>query len=376
MFSSEPPSQAQPAATRPSERAPLPDVLRGLALLGILCVNMQDFAGYAEWAQQGGNRAGQLVIDLFFNGKFISLFAMLFGAGAFVLLERGGRNLLLRRLSALLLVGTLHFIFVWHGDIIANYAVVGLALLLLERARPRLLVIVGAAAGAWWALGLATLAATARPGLVRRLPAEVSAGQGYLEIVQSRASDFLSDLGSVVAFDGFWLLALFCFGGALYRSGVLWWPQQHRPALRWMLLGGLVIGLPLSAALAYLNTQNAYDASLWGILVRLGGGLALTLGYLGGVGLLAASGKLGWLGWFAASGRLALSNYIAQSIIMTTLFYPYGGGGYGQWGALPTLGLALIVGLTQVGVSNLYLRRWQIGPLEWALRKLVYGGRR
>ncbi|AWN23526.1 hypothetical protein DKM44_10065 [Deinococcus irradiatisoli] len=360
-----------PAAIRPSERALLPDVLRGLALLGILCVNAQDFAGYGEWTQRGGDRAAQIVIDLFFNGKFISVFAMLFGAGAFTLLERGGRALLLRRLAVLLLVGTLHYILVWHGDIIANYAVVGLALVLLEQARPRTLALVGGFAAGWWAINF-TLVAAAAPRGLRSLPGTVFANQTYADIVSERAHDFLPGLGSVVGFDGFWLLALFCFGGALYRSGVLWWPQQHRDTLNRLLRWGLGLGLPLSALLAYFNTQSSYGAELWSILVRLTGGMALGLGYIGGLGLLTASGKLGWLRVFAASGRLAMSNYIAQSLIMTSVFYPYGLRQYGQWGALPALLLALGLGLAQVWLSGLYLRHFSSGPLEWLVRQAVY----
>lgn len=367
------PSISRHNATLPAERAPLPDVLRGLALLGILCVNAQDFAGYAEWAQHGADRSAQIVIDLLLNGKFISVFAMLFGAGAFTLLERGGRNLLLRRLAVLLLVGTLHYVLVWHGDIIANYAVVGAALILLERARPRLLVIVGALSGVGWVLGFLDSVHSLAGG--RRLPEVVSAGQSYLDIASARAHQVLPALGSVVGFDGFWLLALFCLGGALYRSGVLWWPQQHRLTLKWMLALGLGAGLPLSALLTYFNTQGNYSAEVWGLLARLGGGLALALAYIGGVGLLAASDQLGWLVAFAASGRLALSNYLTQSLIMTTLFYPYGLNFYGQWGAFPALLLALGVGLAQVWASNLYLRRFSAGPAEWLIRKLVYGWR-
>ncbi len=363
----------RPAATSPAHRAALPDVLRGLALLGIVCVNAQDFAGYAEWTQSGPDRAAQVVIDLFFNGKFISVFALLFGAGAFTLLERGGRHLLLRRLGVLLLVGTLHYVLVWHGDIIANYAVVGSALMVLERARPRELTLVGAVSGAFWTLPL-LLEVLRRPPGLRQLPSAL-AGQSYAELIHERAQGVVPYLGGVVSFNGFWLLALFCFGGALYRSGVLWWPQQHPRTLKLLLGFGWGLGLPLSALLAYCNTQPSYSAEVWGLLARLIGGLALALGYLGGVGLLSAAGKLGPLRCFAAPGRLALSNYLIQSIIMTSLFYPYGLGLYGQWGAFNAVLLALALGLAQVWVSQLYLRRFSVGPLEWAVRRLVYGRR-
>ena len=250
---------------------------------------------------------------------------------------------------------------------------VGAALIVLERARPRWLTLIGTLAGAFWAWPLLA-EALQRLGGLRRLPSDLI-GQSYAALVQDRAQGFVPYLGSVVSFDGFWLLALFCFGGALYRSGVLWWPQQHPRTLKLLLGFGWGLGLPLSALLAYLNTQASYSAELWGILARLIGGLALGLGYVGGLGLLSAAGKLGPLRYFAASGRLALSNYLTQSIIMTSVFYPYGLGLYGQWGAFKAVLLALGLGLAQVGVSNLYLRRFAVGPLEWTVRRLVYGRR-
>lgn len=87
------------------DRALLPDVLRGVALLGILIVNMQDFAGFLEWQQVGVDRAAQVVTDVFANGRFISIFAMLFGWGAAGILARRGAGVFLRRHAALLVVG-------------------------------------------------------------------------------------------------------------------------------------------------------------------------------------------------------------------------------------------------------------------------------
>jgi uncharacterized protein len=353
-------------------RAPLPDVLRGGALMIILCVNMQDFAGYTEWTQRGADRAAQVFIDVFLNGKGVSIFAMLFGAGAFALLERGGRSLLLRRLLVLLIVGSLHYVLVWHGDIIANYAVVGVSLVLLERARPWLLTLLGSLACGGWLLSTGLLALTMRSA-APRVGGPGAVLEPYLEALSGRAGELPGALASVVAFDGFWIAGLFCLGGALYRSGLLWWPAQHRPALRWFLGLGLAVGLPLSGVLAYLNTLNVSDIELWALIARFLGGLAGALAYIGGAGLLAASGRLGVLRHLAASGRLALSNYLAQSLIMTSLFYGYGLGQGGQWGAFPALLLALAFGAAQVGLSALYLRRFRVGPAEWLVRALVYG---
>ena len=144
-----PPDAEAPAAPPrrgpQQERSPLPDVLRGVALLGILVVNMQDFAGFREWQQVGLDRAAQVLTDVLFNGRFISIFAMLFGWGAAGLLARQGAGLFLRRHLALLAVGSLHFVLVWHGDIIATYAVVGLVLLAALRLRTRALLVLGGA---------------------------------------------------------------------------------------------------------------------------------------------------------------------------------------------------------------------------------------
>ncbi|WP_293910373.1 DUF418 domain-containing protein [Deinococcus sp.] len=364
-----------PAPTPPPERDLLPDVLRGGALLAILCVNMQNFAGYSEWTQRGADRAAQVFIDVLLNGKGISVFAMLFGAGAFTLLSRGGRGLLLRRLLVLLLLGGLHGVLVWRGDIIANYAAVAVVLVLLEWARPRALVLTGVACAAFWALPLAHEAFTAPLGLRGSPDLEVSGP--YLSLVRGRAEAWLPELGAVVEFDGFWILALMCFGGALHRCGLLRWPEQHRRTLRWLLWAGLGLGLPLSAALAYTNTLGSYSAELWGILARLLGGLAGGLAYVGGAGLLAASGRLGALRMLAAPGRLTLSGYLAQSLVMTSLFYGYGlnlGHGPGQhWGAAACLLLALAFGAAQVGLSSLSLKRFRTGPAEVLVRALVYG---
>ena len=116
------PETGPPRPVGAGERAPLPDVLRGLALLGILIVNVQAFAGFREWTQTGLDRAVQVVTDIVFNGRSISLFAMLFGWGAAGLLARHGPSRLLRRLLVLLAIGTLHYVFVWHGDIISTYS--------------------------------------------------------------------------------------------------------------------------------------------------------------------------------------------------------------------------------------------------------------
>ncbi|OLV15790.1 DUF418 domain-containing protein [Deinococcus marmoris] len=357
-------------------RAPLPDVLRGLALLGILLVNAQDFAGFREWTQTGPDRAVQVLTDVFANGRFISIFAMLFGWGAAGLLQKQGLGVFLRRHLVLLAVGTLHFVLVWHGDIISLYAVLAFALLATARLTVRGLLTLAAVLGVWWlGLGLlegfAALAQGLGAGRFTGLPA-LLAGQSYPEVVSGRAAEFLGDLIGGSLYNGAWLLALFCVGAAAGRAGVLLRPHEHPRLLRGLALWGLLIGLPLGALLAWLNTKGDYASGLLAIPVRMGGGLASALGYVGLIGLLTVHDRLGPLRVFAAGGRVAMSNYISQSLIMTAVFYPYAGAQFGRWGAAGAVGLALTVGLIQLPISAWWLRRFGTGPLEWLVRRVVY----
>ncbi len=358
------------------ERAPLPDVLRGLALLGILLVNAQDFAGFREWTQTGLDRAVQVLTDVFANGRFISIFAMLFGWGAAGLLQKQGSGIFLRRHLVLLAVGSLHSLLVWHGDIISLYAVLAFALLMTARLTVRGLLTLSAVLGAWWlGLGLlegfAALAQGLEAGRFSGLPS-LLAGQSYPEVVSGRAAEFLGVLLGGALYNGAWLLALFCLGAAAGRAGVLLRPHEHPRLLRGLSLWGLLIGLPLGVVLAWLNTRGDYASGLLAIPVRMGGGLASALGYVGLIGLLTVRDRLGPLRVFAAGGRVAMSNYISQSLIMTAVFYPYAGAQFGQWGAALSVGLALVLGLIQLPISAWWLRRFGTGPLEWLVRRAVY----
>ncbi|GGR57617.1 hypothetical protein GCM10008959_19250 [Deinococcus seoulensis] len=357
------------------DRSPLPDVLRGLSLLGILVVNMQDFAGFLEWRQSGLDRAAQVVTDVLANGRFISIFAMLFGWGAAGLLARHGAGVFLRRHAALLLLGAAHFVLVWHGDIISLYALVGLGMLATVRMNTRTLLVMAGVLGTWY-LGLDLLSALASRGEAgTRWSGLPDLGGTYAGNVAARAAEFSPELLGSALFNGPWLLALFCLGAAAQRSGLLLRPHEHTRTLRGLAVGGLGLGLPLGALLAYLNTRPEYAAGALALPVRMGGGLASALGYVGVIGLLAARGRLGWLRPLAASGRTAMSNYLTQSLLMTALFYPYAGAQFGRWGAAAGLALSLTVGLAQVPLSAWWLARFGQGPLEGLVRRVVYGPR-
>lgn len=357
------------------ERSPLPDVLRGVALIGILAVNMQDFAGFREWQQAGLDRAAQVLTDVLANGRFISIFAMLFGWGAAGMIARQGTGIFLRRHAVLLLIGALHFILVWHGDIISTYALLGVTLLLFTRLAARSLLGVAILSGGWWLIKEVLDAAKYlhRPPLPRFDGLPELGRQGYLALVQGRLHDFLPDWLGAALYNAPWLIALFCLGAAAQRIGLLTRPQEHVRLLRRLTAWGTALGLLLGVLLAWLNTRSDFGSGLLAIPVRMAGGLAGGLGYVGLIGLLSVQGRLGWLRHFANSGRIAMSNYLAQSLVMTSIFYPYAGAQWGRWGAASALALALAFGWLQVWLSGIVVRQFGSGPMEKLTRWAVYG---
>lgn len=371
------PDSASPHA--PAPRSPLPDVLRGLSLLGILCVNMQDFAGYREWQQTGLDSVAQVITDVLANGRFISIFAMLFGWGAAGILARQGTVHFLRRHLALWLIGTLHFVLVWHGDIIATYAFLALSLLVAARLPLRGLLTAAGLLGGWWLLNL--LGDAARFVQMRPFPRsdglpDIGPHTTYAQMVLERWHGIPDDYLYGVLFNAPWLVALFCLGAAAQRTGLLTRPHEHQRVFRCLAVYGTGVGLLLGVTLAWLNTRADLVSGLLAIAIRMTGGLAGGLGYVGLVGLLLVHNRLGWLRHFAQSGRTAMSNYLAQSLTMTTLFYPYAGAQWGHWGAAAGLALALSFGLLQIWLSGLMVRAWGSGPMEKLVRWAVYRPKR
>lgn len=372
-------SPLPPDAVAVGDRSFLPDVLRGLAIGGILLVNMQDFAGYVPWAQSGADRAAQTLLDVFASGKFVSTFAMLFGAGATLLVARVGPSVQFRRLLALLVLGVLHGALIWHGDILATYALVGMALLPLLTLGTRGLLAVAAAGLGWGATTIAGLARTAPsvPEDAASIGVDFTYRTGsYAEIFAVRWNDFQGTLTSGTVFLGTWFLGLFALGVVFARWGVLRDPGRFRRPVAVTAVLALLIGLPINLAYARLNATALFDAQLWALLARLAGGLAFAVGY-GALAALAATTATGrrLLRPLANAGRLALTHYLTQSVVCTLVFYGYGLGQYGRWGALACLLFALGLYGVQIAVSGPYLRRFERGPAEWLLRRVVYGRR-
>lgn len=379
------------APLEPGERIASLDIVRGLALFGVLVANLassfrasvfQHFT--ASYAQAPAlDRAAEAFIRLAIEGKAMSLFALLFGVGLAIQHERFSRAgpaayWLARRLLALFAFGLLHLLFVWNGDILAEHAVAGLLLLPLLGAPPRSL---GRWAAGLLALSLALLFAPLPlpwldPAWTEREIASAARAYGagsYAEVRAYSLRELAALLPMRLAFFP-QTLALLLLGVLAWRRGWLRDPRAHRATLARLAAVGLIAG-------ALLTGIDREDSSGWSaeayLLIVVAAGFAplvLATGY-GAAALLAleASAVRRALAPLAPLGRMAFTNYIAQSILFGLLFYGYGLGWFNRMGIAPAVALGVAVYALQAAASAAWLRRWRFGPLEWLWRTLTYG---
>lgn len=396
---------------QPDERILVMDVLRGFALLGIWLMNIEGQAGPLSASMSGldpqlhgADRLVDWLVYVLVQGKFMTLFSLLFGMGFALMLQRAqarggsGTGLYARRLLVLLGFGLVHALLVWAGDVLIAYSLVGLVLLLGFRNTPvqrlpkwaigLLLAMVMLVVGG----GLAMHAAAASPEgqeLLReqaRLAQATLADQrqaygegSFAQATAQRASDTAQMLGGLPFF-GAMVLAMFLLGAWFVRSGVMRDTGAHLPLFRRLLWLGWLVGLPLMLLPALLHpTVDLYRMDLASMLAQAAvmlAGVLMCLGYAAAIVL--AMHRPRWrtrLAWLAPAGRMALTNYIAQSLIATSVFYGYG---LGWFEGLPRAWQPLFVLLLfalQVAFSHWWLARHRHGPLEWLWRVLTYGRR-
>ncbi len=388
-----------PAPLPAGERIEGIDIVRGAAIFGILLVNVTTFRPHPATLQGTPwtglpDRVAEWGILFLAAGKVWPMLAFLFGLGFAVQLgrARAGTPILLRyarRLTALLAIGLLHNVLLWDGDILVNYALIGFLLLPFARRRPRtvLLWAVGLLAAFVGLIAVAALVSAvqgpvheaAAPAVPAPDPMEALWRTGtYGALVAARlsalAGSATENLGGAPI-----TLAIFLTGLYAGQRGILTHPEAHLPLLRratrWALPVGLIgallftlisVAAPLVMALPIPAQTLLAAASVPGIL-------ALSLAYVAGLTLLLQRPR--WrarLAPLAAVGRMALTNYLLQSLVCTTLFYGYGLGWYGRVGPLTGIGLAALIFALQVPLSAWWLRRYRFGPAEWAWRSLTY----
>jgi uncharacterized protein len=380
------------------------DVLRGVALLGILITNIQHFSMFAGAVRnptlygdfQGANFWVYAFTFNFAFQKFMPIFAMLFGAGIMLAADRrreAGRNagaFHYRRMGVLLLIALAHAYLVWYGDILFSYAICGALVFPFRRRSAGFLLAAGVVVLAGQpVMEVVSLAVPDLFGwantfqgmsLEEILAADLAAFRGgWMENFRMRALYSLE--GQTVGFPlhEVWRASgLILLGMGLYRLGVM--TGKAKRSLYWLLVAvGIGVALPLTAIVFRVAHSNGWSG-FWLRQLYLQTiswvGIVVALGWLAVVMLVCHAGCRSWLGRaFAAVGRTALSNYLLQSLICTFIFYGFGLGLYGSVERIGQMEIVLGVWILQLAVSPLWLRFFRFGPAEWAWRSLSYGSR-
>ncbi|MFD1413772.1 DUF418 domain-containing protein [Oceanobacillus jeddahense] len=392
---------ATPAST--TKRIGELDLIRGMALLGILIANMQIFSyPYlytsiidAGWWQNAWDQTALWFIYLFVEQKFFTIFSFLFGLGFMIFLQRAKHKtdrpirLYVRRLLFLFVLGLIHTYLIWSGDILLPYALLGFLLIFFYHKSAKTMLT--------WAVGLLVasclfmiiqtflfdnfMAARAPSVLVieNLIQDSVHAySQGtYMDMLIQRLLD--SDFG--MEFNIFMMpmiLAMFLFGAYAGKKELFRNLNQHRTGIKKMWRWSFIIGTVFLIVQVVLRTQvdaqnSGYNmAHIIGVLISAP---ALCFFYITSVLLLLQRDI--WqrlLRPLKAVGRMALTNYLLQTVVCTLIFYSYGFGMYGKLG--PALGvvLAFIIFGIQIIASNLWLKHFKFGPMEWIWRSFTYKG--
>ncbi len=376
----------------PTRREALPDRLRGIALLGIVVVNVA-FLGISadgptqESAQGFGNTLATAGVFIFAQGKFYLLFSFLFGYSAsFILRDQtpANRSRYLRRMIGLFLFGLAHAVFFFVGDILITYSILGLLLFFVSRSSDdvlRALTIASVAVSVFLVLALSALTA-AFPTEGSALPDLQSAlaNGTFLEASLARLEALPAVLFSVFLLQGPMAFAAFLLGLQASRRRLLADPQADVELWSRLAIWGWGIGLPLQIIAGLLQTQAVVDGNPY----SLGGaaGLALgittapilTAGYVGSIALLLARRPKA-LGFLAPAGRMSLTVYIGESVILSLVFCAYGLGYFGEWGALAVVATAIASWVVLSILAWLWMKRFTRGPLEKVLG-VITGPRR
>lgn len=387
-------------ATNPQPRIQLIDSLRGFALLGIFLVNITFFTTSLQTISFGVelwsgwyNEILMLLRGIVIDGKFILIFSFLFGFGMVLLQEssqakgRSFNRIYTRRLTALLLIGLIHGILIWYGDILTHYALMGFLLMLFQRCKPRTLLI--------WSLSLLLLVPvlltgasllSSSAGQVFEPLSQADAhqmgiyfqerdaaiyGEGTMtQIIAQRLNDYIGSILNMVVFYP-QVLGMFLMGAYFCKRRILHEVKKNRKGIIKLVVIGGSLGLVLQLVMSLADGLPS-----WGEAVALFvGAPLLTLGYIGAFALLYQNTS--WqkvLNLFSYPGKMAFTNYLLQSILCGLIFYSYGLGWYGTIEPIWQMVMVVVIFALQAIFSRVWLKRLPIGPFEYIWRLFTYWG--
>lgn len=390
-----------------AERIEAMDVLRGFALLGILLMNIEGFVGPVmasgtglDPALAGMDRTVDLLVYVLVQGKFYTLFSLLFGMGFAVMSQRAEQarrpfaGVYWRRGLVLLGIGAVHAVFIWAGDILVMYALCSFLLLAFRPLPYRwypwlglgayvapvgfmyLMGAMGSLLGGTegWDKAMAQIGAQ----METLIESERTAygGGSYGEATWQRLKSTGMALSNITTF-GFIVFGVFLLGAWGVRSGAIARPREFPrlyAALRWVALPVGLLAMLGSVALAPTMDFATFNLRVsTAFALQMVANLLMCLGYVAWVVRALESPFLRRpLAGLAPAGRMALTNYLAQSLVCTWIFYGYGLGHFEQLPrAWQPLFVVALFGV-QVLLSRAWLSRFRFGPVEWLWRSLTY----
>lgn len=411
-----------------SERIAMVDVLRGVAVLGILVINIEFFALPSAMLFSpdivGGFTGMNLLVwkfgHLLFFEKMMAIFSMLFGAGLILMFKRaeaaqkklGGTYY--RRMLWLVVFGLAHAYLLWYGDILFTYAVCGLLLYLFRRRSARVLMILGISVlvvGMGIQSGVGVLNSSLRESAMAYQAArdegemltpqqesiiatwtmvesmfkptqegvqkEIAVYQGgFAGIFKSRGFMSLMMQTQALLIMVFWrAMGLMLLGMAFMKLSIFSGGRSLRFYVGCIVLG---YGIGLPVVWYGMSSMQAHDFDIvyrfmYGNHFNYVGSVLVALAHVSVVVIIVKFGVLSRLtSRLAAVGRMALSNYLMHSIICTTVFYGYGFGLFGEVERLGLLGIVIAIWVLQLIVSPIWLAYFRFGPFEWLWRSLTY----
>ncbi|MGP4073214.1 DUF418 domain-containing protein [Piscibacillus sp. B03] len=379
-------------------RISLIDAIRGFSLFGILLANLLIFQygiyGKDEldyYSVNGIDLFTNYLIEIFIEGSFMPIFTFIFGYSIVLMIDKLRSNglpikrYLGRRFIGLIMIGGLHFYFLWEGDILLSYGVIGLILLMFIKRKPKTLLT--------WAVVIVSLMT-----IISFVPVDPQEDQyiffneeqleaylddsttvyqtgSYQEIQQFRLNEdpmTLETKGAtiglgeslfIIALIPFLLLPIFLLGIYAGKKQWLHQPEQHKRSY--------LIAASILLPIGFLMELTLYVIPQLDLTII--GDMSLSMGYIFIFAYLYT--KLNGhnvIKGFEKVGKLSLSNYILQTIICTFIFYGYGLGMFGKLGVTVATLIGVVIYIIQVFLSQLYLKKFSQGPLERLIRMLVY----
>jgi uncharacterized protein len=382
------------------------DSLRGIALLGICLANFPEFSLYTFQNSQTTGAMPTAGIDtvikyiqyIFIDGKFYTLFSLLFGIGFSIILSnatlnsQNGIKVFYRRISVLFLFGLFHLLFLWAGDILILYAFLGFFLPLFRNVSDKKLLTYSAILILLpigidtcvelfgWNLAAPAIRATAyfhkQAGITpQNFPVWLVESQSYLDVFKfNLAGSFIRMQEFIDGNRAFKVLGLFLFGLYIGRTGIYANLQDHQSSLRKIMKFGFIFGFPASVLYAW-SAMNDHPMGLAGhSAIYAVSVVPLSFAYISAICLwYVKNQQKNIFKIFAAPGRMALTNYLMQSVFGIIIFYGIGFGFGAKTGLVYVELIAAAVFGVQILYSYIWLNNNRFGPFEWVWRILTHG---